>query len=123
MTSARRNPAPGLTNLLESRMTMTEAGEDRINLKLENLGDQVSELKDLILREITDLKNEQIADLRRDNERLADDQRRSWEAIRSLEADRNHALGGGKVVYMAITAVLTFIGSSAAAVFLTKFFK
>jgi len=102
---------------------MTEAGEGQINLKLENLADQLREVKDLIIREITDLKNEQIADLRKENERIADDQRRAWDAIRSLEQDRSRSHGSSKVLYTIITAVFTFVGSSAGAVFLTKFFK
>ena len=51
---------------------MTEAGEDRINLKLETLEAAVSRIEELILREISELKTEQIADLRKQS----DDQER-----------------------------------------------
>lgn len=94
-----------------------------ILVKLENLAKSVERVEKLIENEINDLKNEQIAELRRDNERLADDQRRAWEAIRSLENDRNLAHGGGKVFTGIITAVISIISSSAAAVFITKLLR
>lgn len=102
---------------------MTDADAQLISSRLENLESLIERVEGLIKQEIQDLKKEQIADLRRENERLADDQRRLWEAVRELEADRNRAHGGGKVLSVIVTAIISIISSSAAAALITKFFK
>jgi t-SNARE complex subunit (syntaxin) len=113
---------------------VTDADAKLISTKLENLEGSIERIEALIMKEITDLKNEQIADVRKTLEkyasdgskaidRVADDQRRLWEAVRSLENDRNRAHGGGKVVAGLITGIISIVSSSAAAVFITKLFK
>jgi hypothetical protein len=87
--------------------------------KLDHVGEAVVRVEKLIEKEIADLK----ADNNKMIDRLADDQRRLWEAVRSLENDRNKAHGGGKVMAGMITSVISILGSSAAAVFITKFLK
>lgn len=42
-------------------------------------------IEGLLQREISDLKSEQIAELRKTNERLADDQRRLWDRLSAME--------------------------------------
>lgn len=82
--------------------------------KLENLTTSVARLEDLIVREIQELKAEQIADLKRQNERLADDQRRAWEAIRMLENKGNQYYGGVKVIHAVIATVSGLVGAALA---------
>lgn len=91
--------------------------------KIDHLTDSVARLEDLIVREIQELKAEQIADLKRQNERLADDQRRAWEAIRSLELERSSDHGRGRVISGLVTGLISIISSSSVAVLITKFLK
>lgn len=102
---------------------MTESDVKLISTRLESMEGLIERIEALLQKEISDLKTEQIADLRRQIERIADDQRRAWEAIRSLENDSNRAHGGGKVLTGLITGFISIVGSSAAAVFITKFWK
>jgi predicted metal-dependent hydrolase len=102
---------------------MTDADAKLISTRLENLEGLIERIEGLIQREISDLKSEQIADLRRENERLADDQRRLWEAVRTLETDRNRAHGGAKVISGLITFVVSIAGSSVAATVITKLLR
>ncbi len=55
-------------------------------------------LERLLRTEISDLKTEQITDLREANKRLADDQRRLWEALRDLERRESQRVGGRRVL-------------------------
>ena len=78
--------------------------------KLENdIPSALQRIEDLIRREIQDLKVEQIRDIKSDitrverdlkeeAKRLADDQRRLWEATRALEGRENQRTGGGKAL-------------------------
>jgi molecular chaperone GrpE (heat shock protein) len=90
--------------------------------KLEHLTEGMSRLEALISREINDLKSEQIADLKRQNERLGDDQRRAWEAIRTLENKQNQYYGGVKIVHAVVATVSGLLGAALASV-ATKFLK
>ena len=102
---------------------MTDGDVKLISARLESMEGLIERIETLLQKEISDLKTEQIADLRRQIERIADDQRRVWEAVRSLENARNQAHGGGKVLSGLITGIIAIISSSAAAVFITKFLK
>ncbi len=84
--------------------------------QLEHLTASVQRLEGLIVREIQELKSEQIADLRRQNERLADDQRRAWEAIRTLENRGNQYYGSMKTAHTITATISALIGGSIAAV-------
>lgn len=90
--------------------------------KLEHLTEGMARLEALISREIQELKSEQIADLKRQNERLADDQRRAWEAIRNIENKGNQYYGGVKVMHAIVATVSGLFGAGIAAV-LAKFIK
>ena len=104
-------------------MSEVAALENRVN-RLENqITAGFERLENLLRQEINDLKSEQINMLREENKRLADDQRRVWEAVRSLENDRNKAHGGGRVFTGLMTGLISILGSSAAAVFITKFLR
>jgi hypothetical protein len=83
----------------------------------------IERIEALLQKEIAELKTEQIADLRKQIERIADDQRRLWEAVRTLETDRNRAHGGAKVISGLMTFIASIAGSSAAAALITKLLK
>jgi len=55
-------------------------------------------IENLLRQEINDLKTEQINDLRKANDRLADDQRRLWERVGDMERRENRRAGehGGR---------------------------
>lgn len=87
----------GAVHALAERITSLE-GDFRESLR---------QLQDLILREIKDLKNEQLADmkaamarierdLKDEHTRLADDQRRLWERLNDLERRENQRIGAAK---------------------------
>jgi len=90
--------------------------------QLENLSQAIGRLEGLIHNEISDLKNEQIADLKRAVERIADDQRRLWEAVRAIENARSATQGGVKTLY-AVFVIASSILSSFVTVFVTRIFK
>ena len=103
---------------------MTEQSESVAVLiqKIETLTNGMQRLESLIAREIDELKSEQIADLKRQNERLADDQRRAWDAIRTLENQKNQNFGSFKAVQAIVVFVSTLFGAAIAA-FVTKYVK
>jgi hypothetical protein len=73
---------------LESRVTRLE---NQIAAALERIERRLD-------KEIGDLKDEQISDLREANRRMADDQRRLWEAVRLLEQRDNQRIGGNRAL-------------------------
>ena len=104
-------------------MLMTDSESGRIaaiETAVSGLTAAVGRLEMLIREEIQDLKREQIADLRKNNERLADDQRRAWEAIREMENQRSHDRGGFKVAHAALSLFVGIIGAILGA-FLARF--
>ena len=92
-------------------------------LRFDHLEGLIERVEALIVKEITELKNEQIAAVNKAMERLSDDQRRLWDAVRVLENDRNRVHGGGRVIGSLVTGLIAIVSSSAAAVFITKFLK
>ncbi len=58
----------------------------------------LNRIEGLIRQEIQDLKTEQISDLKKSIERIGDDQRRVWEAVRSLEGDDKLRTGAARAV-------------------------
>lgn len=95
-----------------------------LETRIERIEDAVTAgldgVKDFIKQEIQELKTEQLHDIKssidrveRDSkaahDRLADDQRRAWDAIRALEADRFRRQGGAgamKALWTSLTAVI-----------------
>lgn len=75
-----------------------------------------NEIKQLIRQEISDLKGEQLrdikasidrveTDLKHENTRLADDQRRLWDAVRALENGRNADVGTSTANYTWVSGI------------------
>lgn len=60
-----------------------------IMAQLASITGSITRLESRLSQEVSDLKNEQIAELRASHGRIADDQRRLWEAVRLLELDRS----------------------------------
>lgn len=93
-----------------------------------------SRLEEILRQQISDLKNEQLRDIKatidrveRDgkiaHERLADDQRRLWDAVRALENDRSQRGGAVSVWHglaHAVTAMLSGAVGAALAWFLGR---
>lgn len=79
--------------------------------QLTDLASAVARLEMLIRNEISDLKTEQIADVKNSINRIADDQRRLWDAVRTIENARHESQGGVKALYAAFLIIGSFIGS------------
>lgn len=95
-------------------MSELAAIENRVT-RLENVfADGLARIEALIRGEITDLKNEQIADLREANRRLADDQRRLWEALRIVENRESQRTGSDRTSGKAFTTAMMFLSASLA---------
>jgi hypothetical protein len=75
---------------------------DILEQRVEQLGEALSNglerIENLIRGEIHDLKSEQIKDLRVTNDRLADDQRRLWDVVHTLQLERSRDVGGRRAV-------------------------
>lgn len=84
------------------------AGQSRVEVALEAA---VSRLESLIRSEIILLKNEHLARIERDFERLADDQRRSWDAIRLLERRDAERTGGNKTWHAVVAGTIGLVAA------------
>lgn len=94
---------------------MTEASSSdtaALASEVKSLTAAVARLERVIEKEINQLKAEQIADLKTSISRIADDQRRLWEAVRALEL-RSSGQGGA---FRVIHGVAVFLGSLLTAV-------
>jgi hypothetical protein len=67
-------------------MSEVAALESRVTRLEDQIVDGIERIEKLLRQEINDLKTEQIKDLREQNTRLADDQRRIWDKITQAEA-------------------------------------
>lgn len=67
-------------------VTVLDARVTRIE---EDISSGFKRIENLLRQEITDLKTEQIQDLRKQNDRLADDQRRLWDRVNDMERREN----------------------------------
>lgn len=74
--------------------------EDAISVQLATLTDAVKRVENKLDKEVSELKSEQIGELKKSYERLADDQRRLWNIV--------HEHRGGLKVSQVI---LTLVGS------------
>lgn len=77
-------------------MTEVAALENRVNRLEAQIDAGFSRIETLLRSEINDLKTEQINDLREANKRLADDQRRLWEAVSTLQSREAQRYGGDR---------------------------
>jgi hypothetical protein len=85
--------------------------ERRVNSLEQAITDGLTRIETLLRQQIQDIKGEQLKDLKDNYQRLADDQRRSWDAIRELEKARSQTAGGARV----IDRIWTVVGAPAAA--------
>ncbi len=86
-------------------------------LRFDHIEGMIERVEALIKQEISDLKTEQIKDLREANTRLADDQRRLWDRVVELErreVERAGERGGQHKIISAIWAF--FIAAAGGAV-------
>lgn len=71
---------------------------DALEGRVTRLEDQIAagflRIEGLLRTEITDLKNEQIQELRKANERVTEEQRRMWEHVGALELRETRRSGG-----------------------------
>jgi hypothetical protein len=90
--------------------------EEAIFEQLKTLQQGQLRLETMLDREIKQLKTEQIADLRRDKDRLADDQRRLWEAVSLLQQNQHISAGGRQMVQTLMTACVGLVSGGMGAV-------
>lgn len=74
-------------------MSEVAALDARVTRMEEQISSGFNRLEGLLRQEITELKNEQINDLKKSNERLADDQRRLWDRVVEMERRENRRAG------------------------------
>jgi len=95
---------------------MTNENEGFWEREFRAFQESLTRIENKIDKEIADLKSEQIADLKVQNVRLADDQRRSWEAIRKLEDHRNLSQGGKATINYITTTLFASVGATIAVI-------
>lgn len=74
-------------------MSEVAALDTRVTRLEDQITDGFARIEGLLRQEINDLKAEQISELRKANERLADDQRRLWDRLIEVER-REHGRDG-----------------------------
>lgn len=72
--------------------------DERVNRLEEAIAAGLNRIESLLRQQIQDLKTEQLRDMKDELRRLADDQRRLWDAVRDLEKVRNLNAGGIRVI-------------------------
>lgn len=87
-----------------------DALESRVTRLEEAISNGLTRIEDLLRQSIGDLKAEQIKDLKDNYLRLADDQRRLWDAVRVLEKAKSRNDGGMQVVGLIWNVVSACIG-------------
>jgi len=84
-----------MTEALEGRVKRLETDFEGMRSSINAGFDRIERL---LMREVTDIKNEQIAEQNKKIERLADDQREMWKALRQLEAINAQRVGSSKTI-------------------------
>jgi regulator of replication initiation timing len=74
-------------------MSEVAALDQRVSRLESQIVDGIDRIEKLLRQEINDLKTEQIKDLREQNTRLADDQRRLWDRLTEVERRENRRAG------------------------------
>ena len=105
---------------------MTE-GVPELKVRVDRLENSITagldRIENLIRQEIKDLKLEQLADIKQtidrvekdlkgDHQRLADDQRRLWDRLTSLERRENERSGGDRRLHGAWISVSGLLGGA-----------
>lgn len=96
---------------------MTDHEVAALDGRVTRLENQITEgfdrLEMLLRQEISDLKSEQIADLRKQNERLGDDQRRLWDRLVEVERRENRRAGEHGGQGRILSGIWTFVAAVA----------
>lgn len=96
-------------------MSEVDALESRVSRLESQITDGFQRIESLLRAEISDLKTEQINDLREANKRLGDDQRRLWERVNDVERRENIRMGGdrklGSISHFLSAAIGALIGA------------
>ncbi len=79
-------------------MNEVTALDGRVTRLETQIAEGLKRIESLLRSEINGLKTDQIKDLREANARLADDQRRLWEAMRAMEMRESQRIGAGKAL-------------------------
>jgi len=90
-------------------MTEILALDQRVTRMENQIASGFDRIERLLRSEIDDLKKEQINDLREALRRLADDQRRAWEAIEMLRRREDQKIGSSRTLenlWRAMSAVI-----------------
>jgi hypothetical protein len=74
-------------------MTEVAALDARVTRMELQISSGFDRLEGLLRQEITELKTEQISELRKDKDRIADDQRRLWDRLVAMELRENQRVG------------------------------
>ena len=99
---------------------MTEVAqlEGRVTRLEEQITAGFLRIEDLLRQRIDDLKDEQIADLKAQIARLADDQRRIWDTLHAMQLRDSQRAGGNKMLAAighflsaAVGGVVTWLGT------------
>lgn len=90
-------------------MTELAALDQRVTRLEGQISSGFDRIESLLRQEITDLKTEQIKDLRENNSRLADDQRRLWDRITAMESRENQRVGEHGGQHRVLGAVWAFV--------------
>lgn len=96
-------------------MTEVAALEARVTRLEDQISTGFDRIEMLLRQEISDLKKEQIDDLKKANERLADDQRRMWDRVVDMERRENRRVGDHSGERRAWSAVGHFMSAAAGA--------
>jgi hypothetical protein len=92
--------------LLDARVTRLE----------DQITDGFGRIEALLRQEINDIKTEQITDLRKANERLADEQRRLWDRVVEMERRENHRVGDQNGQHRVLGGIGHFLSAGVGAV-------
>jgi len=106
-------------------MTEVAALDARVTRMEQQITSGFNRLEGLLRQEITELKTEQINDLKKTNERLADDQRRLWDRVVEMERRENRRAGDSTGQYRVIGAIGHFVSAAlgAAITYLATWFS
>ena len=97
---------------MERMIDPLQAIDNRVTRLEEAISEGLSRIENLLRQQIQDLKTEQIKDIKDQWLRIADDQRRVWDAIRELEKRANRVDGGHHVVNMIWSLLSAAFGGS-----------
>ena len=93
-------------------MSEVAALDARVTRMEQQISSGFDRLEGLLRQEITELKTEQINDLKKHLERLADDQRRAWDRIVEMERRENRRAGDHSGQHRVLGAIGHFVSAA-----------